>query len=509
MNISNENNRRIARNTLLLYIRMFISMAITLYTSRVVMQMLGVEDYGIYGVVGGVVAIFNFLTVSMASSTSRFLAFELGKGDKSKMQETFVSAFWGHVFIAILVALLVESIGVWFLNNKMDIPLERLFASNVVLQMAIFSMISSVIKVPFTASVISYEHMDTYAYIELIDVGLRLIIAFMLIWGNCDKLILYSILTFSVMFLMLIIYVIYCRLHYSECKVRFRLYPHILKSMIKFSGWDLYGNMSVAMRTQGVNIILNLFFGPVVNAAAGIATQVQGAVMSFGSSITTAVKPQIIKYYAQGEYDKMTTLIRNSIKFNYIILLLPTIPLAAELNFVLFKWLGVVPDWTVSFCILTLLFNLQTSIAGILVTGIHATGKNFLPSVINGTLYLLVIPFSYIAYYLGADPWIAFAFNLLAVIMGMLSNTIVLHNYIPNFSIRAFIIKDMPNFLLVMLLSSFVCLLCKQMMEEGWIRLFVSIILSSIMIIVYSCHFIIPKTITKQVVKSIKVKYGK
>ena len=502
-----ENNKRITRNTILLYIRMFISMAITLYTSRVVINVLGVEDYGIYGVVGGVVAIFNFLTVSMATATSRFLTYELGTGDKKKLADTFVTSFWEHGLIALIVVVLVESIGVWFLNNKMDIPIERLTAANVVLQMAVLSMVASVMKVPFSASVISHEQMNVYAYIELIDVGLRLGVVFILMFGNFDKLILYSILTFSVILLMVLVYGVYCRRNYEECRIRFELHPQIFKTMMKFSGWDLYGNMSVAMRTQGVNILLNLFFGPVVNAAAGIATQVQGAVMAFGSSVTTAVKPQIIKYYAQREFDQMASLIRNALKLNYIILLLPTVPLAAELNFVLYKWLGIVPDWTVSFCVFTLLFNILTSFAGILVSGIHATGKNVLPNVINGTLYLLVIPFSYFAYKNGAAPWMSFAFNVGAVAMGMTSNAIVLHNYIHSFCLRTFFVKDMPNFFMVLLLSYMSCFFCKQILTEGWIRLFVSIFVSSVVIVLYSYHFIIPKTVCKQFFYSLKRKF--
>lgn len=495
-----ENNKKIAKNTLLLYGRMFISMAITLYTSRVIINVLGVEDYGIYGVVGGVVSIFSFLTVSMANATSRFLTYELGKDDNKRLRDTFITSFWEHVLIAVLVALMVESVGVWFLNNKMDIPAERLLAANVVLQMAILSMMASVMKVPFSASVISHEQMNIYAYLELIDVGLRLAIVFLLMWGNYDKLILFSILTFVVILLMVLVYACYCYKHYHECRVKFEWHPDIFKSMMKFSGWDLYGNASVAARTQGVNILLNLFFGPVVNAAAGIATQVQGAVMSFGSNVTTAAKPQIVKYYAQCEYDKMSSLLRNSVKLNYIILLLPTIPLAAELNFVITKWLGVLPEWTVAFCLLTLLFNLFTSIAGILVTGIHATGKNILPSVINGSLYLLVIPFSYVAYRFGSSPWVSFAFNVVAVFLGMLSNAFVLHSYIPNFSLKTFLFKDLPNFLIVMIVSFIPCVYTMRLMDEGWLRLFVIVVVSSTIILLYSYQFIIPKSLSKKLI---------
>lgn len=509
MSSVSENNKRIAKNTLLLYVRMFISMAVALYTSRVVIQVLGVEDYGIYGVVGGFVAIFSFLTVSMATATSRFLTYELGTGDEDKLRKTFVMAFWEHVIIALLVIFLVEIIGVWFLNNKMVIPEERLFAANIVLQMSIASMVVSVLKVPFSASVISHEHMDAYAYIELIDVGLKLAIVFLLMAGGFDKLILYSILVFLVGFSMFITYFVYCHSKYKECRIRFEWHHSIFSSMMKFSGWDLYGNLSVAMRTQGVNVVLNLFFGPIVNAAAGIATQVQGAVMAFGSSITTAVKPQIIKYYAQEEYENMVLLLRNSVKLNYLILLLPTIPLAAELHFVLNVWLGIVPDWTVPFCLFTLLFNLYTSISGILVTGIHATGKNLLPNVINGTLYLLVIPFSYFAFRFGTPPWAAFAFNVVAVMLGMLSNVFVLHSYISVFSIRQFLLRDFVHLCVVLGLSALVSYVSVSLMEEGWLRLFVTIFLSSVVIIIYSYFFIVPKSLFKEFVGIMKNKISK
>ena len=281
MSDRSANNKRIAKNTAYLYIRMFISMAVSLYSSRVILQTLGIEDYGVYNIVGGVVAMFSFINSTMSSATSRFLTFELGRGLKGKLEDTFNASFWVHVLIALLVFVLCETIGLWFMHYKMVIPEGREIAANIVFQLSIVAMLVSILQVPFNATLIAHEKMDIYAYVEMVNVFLRLCILYVLVMVDMDKLILYGILTLAISTSIALYYCFYVRTHYRECCVSAQFRWNVIKPMLSFSGWDFYGNMAVTARTQGVSMLLNIFFGPIMNAAAGIATSVQTAAMSF------------------------------------------------------------------------------------------------------------------------------------------------------------------------------------------------------------------------------------
>ncbi len=498
---ASENNKRIAKNTLLLYVRMAFSMAVSLYTSRIVLSTLGVEDYGIYGVVGGIVALFSFLNASMSGCTSRFLTFELGRKDNERLCKTFSMAMYVHIAIALAVLILAEPIGLWFMHYKMQIPTDRMFAAQIVFHLSVLSMMAGVTQVPYNASLISHERMDVYAYVEMANVVLRLLIIYLLQVLDYDKLILYAILVFAVSISIAMFYRIYCIRHFMECRIHKGWYPDIFKSMLSFSGWDLYGNLSVTLRTQGVNMMLNVFFGPVMNAAASIAASVQAAVAAFAQNVTTAVRPQIIKRYASGERDSMVSLIRNAIKLNFLILLLITAPLIVELHFILHIWLGQVPDYTVSFCMFTLLFNFFASLSTILVTGIHATGKIFRPSVINGTLYLLVIPISYFTFRLGGEAWISYLFNVLAVVCGMLSNAYTLNLYVKEFPLMKFLVRDLLPCVLLMLVVCTFSYYVRYFMDEGWERLGVVGLLTTSVISFIGYCFIVPVSVREKVIK--------
>lgn len=489
------NNKRIAKNTALLYVRMLFSMAVSLYTSRVVLQVLGVEDFGVYGVVGGIVGLLSFLNASMSGCTSRFLTFELGRGDNKTLSDTFSTAMFVHIAIALIITIITEPIGIWFIDNKMQIPIERMDAARIVFHLSILSTIVGVTQVPYNASIISHEHMDIFAYVEMGNVVLRLLIVVLLQICPGDKLKLYAYLGFAISLLIASIYRYYCIKHFKECHIHKVWRPDIFKKMMGFSGWDLYGNLSVSMRTQGVNMLLNMFFGPVMNAASAIATQVQGAVMGFAQNVTTAIRPQIIKRYAAGETDSMVSLIRNGVRINFLVLLLITVPLITELDFLLGIWLGEVPQNTVIFCTLTLLFNFFASLSSVLVTGVHATGKIFRPSFINGTLYLAVVPFSYIAFKYGSAAWVSYLFNVIAVIIGMLSNAYTLKLYIKAFPLRKFISADLLPCIILMMLSFALTMLIARNMSDGWLRLIIICFASSIFITTIGFKFIIPQHI--------------
>lgn len=489
---------------MMLYIRMLASMVVSLYTSRVVLQVLGASDYGVYGVVGGVVAMFGFLNASMAGATSRFLTFEIGRGDKEKLSTTFSMAFYEHLAIALAVLLICESFGIWFVNNKLVIPADRMDAANWVFQLSILSMVVSVTQVPYNASIIAHEKMDVYAYVELANVFLRLLIVYLLKFVLFDKLILYAILTLSVSVVVAFTYRFYCVRHFEECHLRWVWDGSQLKSMLSFSGWDLYGNMSVTARTQGVNMLINIFFGPIANAASSIATSVQGAVLGFANNVLTAVKPQIIKYYAQEEIKEMIRLISNSIRLNALILMFLTVPLITELPFVIRIWLGEVPYYVIEFCTFTLLYNFVASMSSVLVTGVHATGRIIRPSLINGSLYLLVIPFTYFAFKNGAPAWIAYLFNLIAVFLGMLSNAYTLYLYIPQYSLKCFVKRDFVPCLLCFGIAFCISILFRGLMGEGFVRLLLTIFVSSTTLLILGYFFLIPKSLSQKVFVRIK-----
>ena len=481
-------------------------MGISLYTSRVVLQTLGIEDFGIYGVVGGVVSMFTFLNSSMSGATSRFLTFELGKKNMVKLRETFSTALLEHICIALIIVVIAETIGLWFLTNKLVIPENRLFAAQVVYQLSIISMILNVVQVPFSASVISHEKMNVFACIEISHSVLKLVIVYILLLGTFDKLILYSILMTLVSIIIFFSYAIYCRLHFEECVFCLLWRPDILKPMLSFSGWDIYGNMSVVARTQGVNMLLNIFFGPVMNAAASVATQVQGAVMAFSNSIITAFRPQVVKTYAEGFYNEMVILVSQAVRLNFMLMTLLIVPLIIKMDYILKLWLGDVPDYAGVFCSYTLLFAIFASMSTIIISGIHATGKIKRPSLINGTLYLLVVPFSYWAYSQSLPAWFAYLFNVVAVLLGMLSNAYTLYLYVPHFSVSGFLKYDFFRCVLVFLITFFVSYSVSTLVDNHLFSLLLTTSISTVLVFVLGYFFLLSPQLKNKINQLLKVK---
>lgn len=391
-----ENNKRIAKNTIMLYLRMFLTMVVGLYTSRVVLQTLGVEDYGIYGVVGGIVAMMGFLNASMSGATSRFLTFELGRKDTERLFKTFSTALVVHIIIAIVVFVFAETIGLWFLCNKLVIPESRIAAAHWVYQLSILSAMFSITQVPYNSCIIAHENFDVYAYVEILNVTLKLLIVYLLLIGNYDKLILYAILTFVVTLLIMFIYRFYCIRKYKECRFKWIWDKEFLMPMISFSGWDLYGNFCYTARQQGAGFVLNFFYGVTINAACGIASTVQGVMLNFSTNVITAIKPQIIKKYASRCYDEMNSLIITGTKMTTALLLIVTAPLYSKIDYALKLWLSVVPIGTVFMSKMLLILNIITSVNLVAIIGIHASGKMKLAGGLNGTLLLSCIPLMYV-----------------------------------------------------------------------------------------------------------------
>jgi O-antigen/teichoic acid export membrane protein len=316
-----DNNKRIAKNTLLLYFRMLLMMFVTLFTSRVVLDKLGVTDYGIYNVVGGVVAMLGFLNSSMSNAVQRYLSFEIGKNNEAGVNRIFNVSLFAHAGIAVFVFVVMEIVGVWYLNTHMNIPAERMDAANWVLQCSIFTTLFTIVQVPYNAIIISKEQMGIYAYISILEVVLKLLVVYMLAIRNFDKLKLYSVLIMVVTIGIVMIYRCYCTRKYKEAKFKFVKDWNLLKQIVGFASWNMLGELAWVFTGQGVNIILNSFFGPVVNAARGLAEQVNGAVNRFVANFQTAVNPQLIKNYASDQLGEMKTLLFRSTRFSYYLLL--------------------------------------------------------------------------------------------------------------------------------------------------------------------------------------------
>ena len=427
-----NNNRRIAKNAVMLYVRMFFTMIVGLYTSRVVLNVLGVEDYGIYGVVGGIVAMIGFVNSSMSGATSRFLTFELGKGNEKRLADTFSSALIIHIGIALLVLILSETVGLWFLNNKLVIPAGRMPAAQWVYQLSIASAMLWITQAPYNATIIAHERMDVYAYVEILNAVLKLLIVYLLSIGNFDKLILYAVLIFLVSVLIRMIYRIYCVRHFQESHLHWVWDKTILKPMLVYSGWNLYGALCLTTRQQGTNFLINIFFGVVFNAASSVATTIQGVVKGFTYSSTFAFRPPIIKAYAQGNFQEMMRLMKSAMSLCIFLSLLVSLPLYIEIDYVMDLWLINPPVMAVEFVrllIVSAFFALTTLIFTI---GIEATGYNRQMNIYTGSIFMLTIPVMYVFFKTGFGVLYSYYCILGANILIFLSNMVICKHLLPS-----------------------------------------------------------------------------
>lgn len=402
-----ENTKRIAKNTLTLYVRMLFSMLVSLYTSRVVLNTLGVEDYGIYNVVGGVVTMFSLISNSLSSSTSRFLTFELGKGNHNGLRQAFSTSILIHIILAAVIFVLTETVGLWFLNTHMTIPQERLGAANWVYQISVLSFMTALFNTPYNAAIIAHEKMTVFAYIGILDVLLRLGAILLLAHSPfaVDNLIAYSILMFCVWIAIQAIYFSYCQKHFSECDIRHLEFKgHYWKKMSSFAGWNFIGCTAALLKDNGVNILLNIFFGPVVNAARGIALSVNNAVTSFSGNFMTALNPQITKSYASGDQQYMMSLVERGSRFSFYIMLILALPIIFETDFILTVWLKQYPEHTVNFVRLVLILSLIDILSNTLITLQLATGKIRNYQIAVGGMLLMNFPLSYLCLKLGMAP---------------------------------------------------------------------------------------------------------
>lgn len=454
---------------------MLLSIAVSLYTSRVVLNTLGETDYGVYSLVGTIVMLFAFLNTCMSSATSRFLTYELSRGDDNILKKTFSTAMSIHISIAIIIFIVAEIAGLWFVP-ELDIPDNRRFAAQIVYQLSILSMMITVTQVPYNATIIAHEKMDIYAYVELLHVVLKLLIVYILMIGNFDKLILYAILILVVNIIVAFTYRIYCIKHYKESHFKLTYDKSITKQMLSFSLWDLYGNMSVSVRQQGTNILINKFFGTALNAASGIATTVQGIISGFSSNILQAFRPQIIKNYSIGEYKRMEELMRNAITFALLMLFIISMPLIIEIEYVMHLWLGEVPDYATTFCRILLLMNFIGAINVVLTTAIHASGKVKLLSFSAGTIALLCVPTIFLLFrFCKCTPEAAYYVLITAAILMIVIDLSIIKNKIPNLCIIKIISTILKTTVVGIL--SLIPILIVQKIDLDFIRLVLTTII--------------------------------
>jgi O-antigen/teichoic acid export membrane protein len=374
---------------------MLLVMAVTLYTSRIVLRELGITDFGIYTLVGGFISLFAFLNAALSAATQRYLTFSLGKKDFAALQKTFSATLTIHFGIAVLVVLLAETVGLWYLNYKMVIPVERMFAANVVYQFSILATILTIVQVPYNSLLIAHEKMNIYAYVGIAEAILKLLIVFILVLFGSDKLIVYSILTFVVALGIRLFYQFYCRAQYPESHYAFEWDKLFYKELIVYSGWNLFGNLAVVVRSQGSNLLLNLFYGTTSNAAFGIMNTVNGAITNFVSNFQVASNPQIIKLYAVEDYAAMQKLINQTTKFSYYLCLILVAPILLNLDYFLKTWLVNLPEYTVQFVQIILVITLIETLSKAIMTGITATGNIKMYQFVIGFFNLLIVPISY------------------------------------------------------------------------------------------------------------------
>lgn len=474
-----SNSKRIAKNTILLYFRMLIMMLVAFYTSRVVLDTLGVEDYGIYNVVGGLVAMFSMLSGSLSAAITRFITYELGKGDSRKLGIIFSSSVTIQIGLAIIILIFAESIGLWFLNVKMNIPELRLNAANWVFQFSIFTFIVNLISVPYNACIIAHEKMSAFAYVSILEAVGKLAIAFLISASPIDRLTFYAILMFAVAVIIRFVYSEYCRRHFIECRYRFIFDASVLKQMSNFAGWNFIGASSAVLRDQGGNVIINLFCGPSVNAARGIAFQVNTAIYGFVSNFMTALNPQITKSYALGEKDYMMKLIFQGVRFSFYMLLFLSLPVLLNTYYVLDLWLEKVPDHTVSFVQLILIFAMSESISNPLITAMLATGRIKTYQIVVGGLQMMNLPISYILLRLGYTPE---AVILVAIIISQccLASRLYLLKDLIGLSVSDYMRKVYLNVVLVAGISIFLPLLLSLNASETFSGFLLSSIFSTI-----------------------------
>lgn len=500
------NRKKIAKNTVLLYTRMLFNMAVVFYTSRILLNILGIENYGVYNVIGGVIALFSFLNGSLAGATSRFITIDLGKGNISNLSKTFSAAFLCHLIIGAIIVILAETIGFHLLSHKIIIPVESRNAATWVFHFSVISAFLTMTQIPYNACIIAHERMNAYAYIGITETLLKLLVVFLLKHFHSSNILFwYGLLTLWATLFTTMCYRFYCHKFFSECKLRFSFNAIKIKQLFLYAGWDLIGNCSIVAQGQGLNVLLNIFFGPGVNAARAISIQVSGAVGQFCSNFMMAVRPQIIKSYAINQIKEMIDLVYSSAKYGFILSLFLVIPLTMEADYILTLWLHDVPKYSVKFSQILLAVTLINVWRNPFVAALHATGKIKLANMLCGTILVSTLPISYLALKKGAGPtsvfWITLSITGLVVLIELLN----IKRLLPISLIRYFTKVVLPCLFTTTLVVLSLTIL-KSQIPESLLRLILSTSTSSLELCIVSYLFILDNQTKNKIKDKIKTK---
>ena len=476
---ASDKTHRIAKNTIILYIRMIVMIFIGLFTSRVILNTLGVENYGIYNVVGGIVAMFGIITSSLSSSISRFITVELGTNNIERLKKIFSTSVTVQLIISVIIVILIEIIGLWFLHNKINIPTERLDEATFVMHCSVITFAVSLNTMPYNATIIAHEKMGIFSYITLLDAILKLVVVYLLYVSPFDKLETYAVLLLLVSVIVQLIQFIYFRRQFQECRFSWLLDKQLLKEMSSFSGWSFAGNASYIINTQGINLLINIFFGVTINAARGIATQVDTMIQGFVNNFTTAMNPQIMKSYATKDLKYMHQLIISGSKFAYFLMLFFAIPICLETNFILTLWLKQVPEYSVSFVRLALLTSMMTALGSTLTTSQSATGHIKYSSMVTSFLTFLDFPLSYFVFKIGYSPTSCYIVHFILYSLLQFLKIFLVKNYI-KLSVKLYLKEVFLKVFLVSIVAFILPYLIYIILDSSFLRLLFVITMSAI-----------------------------
>ena len=482
----NVDNIRLAKNTGLLYVRSLFLLLISLYTSRIILQYLGIENYGIYNVVGGVVSMFSMLGSTLASASQRFITYSLGENNEKEVKTVFSTCMTLHFILGVIMIALLEIFGIWLLHNKLNIPNNRIFIAGWVMQISILTCFIGIISVPYNALIIAHERMGAFAYISILEGILRLIAAFVLKIKICDTLLLHAWMNLGISLINRLIYTIYSNYEFKEARnIKIYVEKKIFNEMFTFAGWNLLGNGSLVLRNQGVDIVLNMFFGVVVNAAKGVSNQVQNAVHSFIGNLTTAMKPQLTKAVAQGDSKRIFELMHDGSRYSCLLMTIFAVPIIVTTPQLLKIWLKNVPDYSVPFVRLTMVYLILDSLSRMLIHAILSVGDIRNYQIIVGGTKLLAIPLVWIMLKLGATPLSGVIVNIVLEIL-CLGERFYFNWQKLQFDVIEFIINVVLKCMVIVLLSIFLSFTLKYFVTENFfISAFMSVGVTTVLIIIY------------------------
>lgn len=476
-----SNNKLIIRNTIYLSIRMVFVLCVSLYTSRVLLRVLGVEDFGVFNVVAGFVSMFAFLHTSMTDAIQRFFNYEFGKNGIEGGNKVYNTSLFIQGFIAIIILIFTETIGLWYLYYKMVVPPERFTAAFWIFQFSTFSLVFMVFQIPYRAAIVAHERMDFSALVGILDAILKLLIALILPYVKSDQLIAYGFLLLLISIINWGLYYFYTKINFKDLKFQMHFHKSLFKEMLSFSIWNFFGSFSSVMREQGVNMVLNLFYGPVINAARGIAYQVTGALKGLVHNITSAARPQMVQSYAAGNVNRTLSIMYGISKLVYLSLYLLSIPVILEVDYILKIWLGeYVPEHTNNFFILAIMASLIRTLHPMTSHVVQATGKIRFFQLINGIIDLSIVFVAYLFCSWGYEPESVFVLYIIANIIIQVICWLILQSLVPDFSMIHYLKKVILPILGVSVLSFILPYLAHQMLNSGFLRLLVVVLLSFI-----------------------------